>query len=130
MGERWVSGYIMVPADFSVTMSNTTEDLTKQLGRFNLLDEECVRVASDEQILEPLVSRGSSYLVGKDTIKTPMIRAWHPTGWVSFKNLGTNMFLVEFENFLDKVRVLEGRPWNLDGNLFSLADFDGGDATK
>jgi hypothetical protein len=33
--------------------------------------------------------------------------------------------LIDFEHEWDKVRIMEGRPWTFDGNLVSLADFDG-----
>jgi hypothetical protein len=36
-----------------------------------------------------------------------------------------NLFLIEFEYVWDKFRVMEGRPWLFDGNLFSLLEFDG-----
>jgi hypothetical protein len=43
---------------------------------------------------------------------------------VNFKNIGCNLFLIEFENEWDKIRIMEGRPWTFDGNLVSLADLD------
>jgi hypothetical protein len=48
------------------------------------------------------------------------------TDWnFSLKVVGKNMFLIDFEHFWDKSRVLEGRPWVFDGNLFSMEDFNG-----
>jgi hypothetical protein len=35
------------------------------------------------------------------------------------------MFVAEFEEVGDKIRVLEGRPWIFYGNQISLAEFDG-----
>ena len=110
------------------------EDLAKQWERFNLLDVETEEVEAPDATLEPLVDRGTACAVGKlladrtvgkEILKTPMIRAWHPTGWVSFKTLGPNLFLIEFEHEWDKTRILEGRPWKFDSDLFSMADFDG-----
>jgi hypothetical protein len=46
----------------------------------------------------------------KEFIRVPMIRAWK---------------IIEFEYVWDKFRVMEGRPWLFDGNLFSLLEFDG-----
>jgi hypothetical protein len=54
-----------------------------------------------------------------------LVRGWKPIGTATFKVLGENLFLVEFENVWDKTRVLDGRPWVLVGNLFSLEDFNG-----
>jgi hypothetical protein len=58
-------------------------------------------------------------------LKIPMLRAWQPFGGVSFRTLGENMFLIEFENGWERSKVMEGRPWVFDGNLVSLAYFDG-----
>jgi hypothetical protein len=104
------------------------EDLAKQWERFNLLDVETKEVEASDATMEPLVSRGTACAVGKlladrtvgkEVLKTPMVRAWQPTGWVSFKTLGPNLFLIEL------TRILEGRPWKFDSDLFSVADFDG-----
>jgi hypothetical protein len=43
----------------------------------------------------------------------------------SLRVLGDNLFLIEFEYEREKERVLEGRPWVFEGNLFSVEDFDG-----
>jgi hypothetical protein len=113
---------------------NMEEDLAKKWERFNLLDAETEEVEAPDAALEPLVDRGTACAVGKllaertvgkEVLKTPMIRAWQPTGWVSFKNLGPNLFLIEFQHEWDKVRIMEGRPWQFDRDLFSMADFDG-----
>ena len=48
-----------------------------------------------------------------------------PTRSLSFKVIGENLFLLEFENFGDKSLVLQGRPWVFNGNLFSIEDYDG-----
>jgi hypothetical protein len=67
----------------------------------------------------------ADHLVGKDVIKRTLMKGWHPWGHLSFKVLGENLFLLEFENEWDKSEVLEGRPWIFEGNLFSIKDFDG-----
>jgi hypothetical protein len=63
--------------------------------------------------------------ISKEVLKTPMIRAWKPTGSVSFKQLGPNLFLVDFQNWWDKDKILGDRPWTFDGDLFSIVDFNG-----
>ena len=42
-----------------------------------------------------------------------------------FQNVGTQSLSHDFENWWDKDRILEGRPWTFDGYLLSLVDFDG-----
>ena len=44
---------------------------------------------------------------------------------MSFKVIGENLFFINFEHSWDKAKVLEGHPWVIEGNLFSVADFDG-----
>jgi hypothetical protein len=108
------------------------EDIAKQW--FNLMEVETEEVDAPDAAMEPLVDRGTPCVVGKlladrtlekEILKTPLIRAWQPTGWVSFKTLGPNLFLIEFEHEWDKVRIMEGRPWKFDGDLFSMVEFDG-----
>ena len=92
-------------------------DLTKQWERLSLLEEENLEVPAVESVMEPLVDRGSACMVGKllvdnivgnEILKSLLIRAWQPTGRFSFKNLGVNLFLIEFENECDKSQIMEG----------------------
>ncbi|XP_062173686.1 uncharacterized protein LOC133879165 [Alnus glutinosa] len=110
------------------------DDLADMWRNFSLMEEENVGVSVGSDELEPLVSRGeacvvvkiqSDRVIPKDFFKTPLLRAWRPSGAVSFRVLGENLFLADFENVWDKTRILEGRPWLLDGNLISVVDFDG-----
>jgi len=110
------------------------DELVDMWGKFSLMEEENVGVSVGSHELEPLVSRGevcgmgkiqSDRVIPKEFFKAPLLRAWRPSGAVSFRVLGENLFLADFENSWDKARILEGRPWLLDGNLISLADFDG-----
>jgi hypothetical protein len=64
-------------------------------------------------------------MVSKEIICTQLIRGWKLEGTPSFKVLGDNMFLVELETEKDKTRILEGRPWSVEGHLFAVEDYDG-----
>jgi hypothetical protein len=64
-------------------------------------------------------------IIGKDAIKSTLIKGWKPSGMAWFKVLGDNLFLKDFEHSWDKAHVLEGRPWVFEGNLFSEVDFIG-----
>jgi hypothetical protein len=64
-------------------------------------------------------------MIGKEIIKSMLIWGWRPKGSISFKVLGENLFIIEFEYVWDKTRVLEGRPWVFEGSLFSIEDFVG-----
>jgi hypothetical protein len=113
---------------------SAAEELTRQWGKLTLREDENPGIVIKQQTFSPLVQRGRSCLVGKllsertitkEVLKTPMVRAWKLSGSVSFRTLGPNLFIVEFEKWWDKDRTLEGRPWTFDGDLFSLVDYDG-----
>jgi hypothetical protein len=98
------------------------------------MEEEDEEVVASEIEVMPMVDCGSAYVVGKlladrsvgkEIIKTPLIRAWQPRKSVTFKTLGINLFLIDFADECDKIRVMEGQLWTFDGNLVSLADFNG-----
>jgi hypothetical protein len=115
-------------------MSDPAEDIMLCWGNFTLKEDEKEELAIGDTTLAPLLSRGSSCVLGKlladrvvskETIRTPLIRAWQPSKRVTFKTLGSNLFLIDFEDEWDKVRIMEGRPWTFDGHLVSMVDYDG-----
>jgi hypothetical protein len=115
-------------------MGNTTEELTTLWGKLSLSEEEGTGMLIQENAMDPMVQRGSYCLVGKllsdriigkDVIKVPLIRIWKTNGRVTFKEVGDNLFLIEFQHDWEKSRILEGRPWTFDGYLISLVEFDG-----
>ncbi|XP_059458415.1 uncharacterized protein LOC132188014 [Corylus avellana] len=115
-------------------MGSTTEELSKMWNKLRLSEEEESDVVVQEDVLEEGVNRGSNCLVGrlivdrviaKSTVRGMLMRRWRPTGELSFKVMGENLFLLDFENPGDKFLVLEGRPWVVDGILFAIEDFDG-----
>jgi hypothetical protein len=113
---------------------NAAEQLTRQWGKLTLREEENPGIVIKPHTFSPLVQQGRSCLIGKllsertitkEVLKTPMVRAWKLSRSVSFRTLGPNLFIVECEKWWDKDRILEGRPWTFDGDLFSLVDYDG-----
>lgn len=95
------------------------DDLTNTWQDFYLSEGESVEVIVQQQAVEEIAKRGNSCLVGKliadriigkGTIRSNMVRIWRLTGPTSFKVIGENLFLIDFEHSLDKSRVLEGRP--------------------
>jgi len=110
------------------------EELAWKWGNLALNEEENEGISVVSEELESMIGRGSRCLIGKvlvdrfvpkDSIRGPLMRAWNPAGEVSFKVIGGNMFIADFELEEDKGRVMEGRPWLLDGSLVSLLEFDG-----
>lgn len=110
------------------------DDLTKLWGKISLSKEESEDVEINNCALTGVLNKGHLCLVGKlvadltvskAIIRTTLLRGWKPTRELSFKVLGDNLFLLDFENEWDKIRVLEGRPWVFEGNLFFVEEFDG-----
>lgn len=115
-------------------MGNLAADLTKLLENFSLSEEEIVGVEVQVESLEEVVTQGKSCLVGKllanrmvskEIIKSTLVRCWKITGPCSFKVIGANLFIIEFQNVWDKSSVLDGRPWIFEGQLFAVEEFNG-----
>ncbi|XP_059460346.1 uncharacterized protein LOC132189616 [Corylus avellana] len=110
------------------------EELEALWGKFSLTEEEQDGLEVAEEDVEEITAKGSHCLVGKlisdrfigkRIIRAKLIRGWRPTGSLEFKVLGENTFLMDFEHEWDKIRVMEGRPWIFEGQLFSVAEYDG-----
>lgn len=54
-----------------------------------------------------------------------MTKVWENSRPFIFIDTCPNLFLVKFENHLDKQRVMQGCPWLFDSGLFFLKEFDG-----
>lgn len=50
---------------------------------------------------------------------------WKLKGKVKIKEAGSNLFIFEFQETLDLLKVQEGHPWSFDRNLLCLSKFDG-----
>jgi hypothetical protein len=90
------------------------EDLSNLWRNFTLSEDESLGVDVIDLGMTELGSRGKSCMVGKlisdrvigkDAIKSTLIRGWRPAGTIGFKVLGDNIFLLEFEHSWDKSRV-------------------------
>jgi len=110
------------------------EHLTVRWGKFSLNKEENDGATLEADEIEPIIHRGKVCLIGKlmaerivpkEYFRVPLLKIWRPVGTVSFQVVGGNIFVTEFEEEGDKIRVMEGRPWIFYGNLISLAEFDG-----
>jgi hypothetical protein len=110
------------------------EDLSRMWDSFSLRDDEDGEMEIQQQAWEVGTLRGKLCVMGKliadrmmskEIIRTQLIRGWKPEGIPSFKVLGDNLFLVELETEKDKTRILDGRPWYVEGHLFVVEDYDG-----
>lgn len=96
------------------------EYLTVRWGKFSLNKEENDGVSLEVAEIEPMVHRGKVCLIGKlmaerivpkEYFRVPLLKIWRPVGTVTFQVIGGNMFIAEFAEVGDKIRVMEGRPW-------------------
>lgn len=63
--------------------------------------------------------------IQQGAFKSVLSLLWRMEGRVTFKEVQDNLWLVEFSDGEDKIRVLEGRPWSFERQIFMLQDFDG-----
>lgn len=63
--------------------------------------------------------------IDKEAFKTTMQNVWKPKGRIQFKEVGDNLFIIEFQHEQDNQKVKKGRPWTFDHNLLCLNNFDG-----
>lgn len=60
----------------------------------------------------------------REAFRSTMQNLWRLQGRVDFLEVGNNLFVVEFQDKLDLLKVLVGRPWSFDRNLFCLTSYD------
>jgi hypothetical protein len=110
------------------------DDLSNLWANLSLSEREDEEVEIQAAEVTKIVRRGQFCIVGKllgermvskETIKDTFKRWWRISGTFTFKIIGENLFLIEFEKAKDKRRVLDGRPWGFERNLFLVEDFDG-----
>ena len=88
-------------------MGGMPEDLSKLWSRLLLSEAECSDVVMQEDVVEEGVYKGQNCLVGKlvvdrviakNTVRAILMRKWMLRGSLSFKVIGKNLFLLEFED--------------------------------
>ncbi|XP_042944688.1 uncharacterized protein LOC122278575 [Carya illinoinensis] len=109
---------------------NAAEELAKQWETLHLTKEEslCFHVQQ-----EATRGHGNLCIVGKELVeksvnskafRVTLSQVWRLEGWVKFKELGDQCFLLEFQKMVDKEKVLSGRPWFFDRSLLALQEVD------
>ncbi|XP_042972989.1 uncharacterized protein LOC122304790 [Carya illinoinensis] len=112
---------------------DATGDLTKRWEKLQLSTEEssCFHITQgvhqDSEGLgkQCLVAKAmAEKLVNSEAFHITMSQLWRLEGWVSFKELGDQSFLIEFQKVKDKEKVLAGRPWFFDRCLLAIQEVD------
>jgi hypothetical protein len=110
------------------------DDLPNLWQNLSLTEDEDIELSFQKVDLIDGVTYGKSCVLGKlladrlvsrETICTSMMQWWRLSESLTFKVLGDNLFLIEFDDPKDKEKVMEGRPWAFEGSLFLVEDFDG-----
>lgn len=96
-------------------------------------EKEKDTILVEEDTPEELIKE-RHYLVGKifsdrrinrETMESTMGKIWRISKQAAFTEVEKNMFMVTFATETDKYKVMSGKPWLFDSNLFALKDLDG-----
>lgn len=86
---------------------------------FNLFDLEKTKDVFDQVIPKEIFQRECLFLLGlvvadkavnKEAIRYTMVSLWRLKEKVDFKEVGFNLFIIEFKETIDLERIREGRP--------------------
>ena len=103
-------------------------------GGFPKTKGEQVGLAITAEDVEEARQKGRNCLVGglltdkkvnKEAFKNVLSRIWRVDGYVAFKEIQDNLWIIEFSDEKVKKRVMAGRPWSFDRHILVLKDFDG-----
>ncbi|XP_042969037.1 uncharacterized protein LOC122301714 [Carya illinoinensis] len=109
------------------------EELTKRWERLHLSNEETTVIKIQAEDSRTKAVRENVCVVGRilsekgvnnEAFRNTMTQVWRLEGWVRFKDLNDQCFLIEFQKMQDKEKVLSGRPWCFDRNLLTLQEVD------
>lgn len=82
---------------------------------------ELDRGKSNKSLMGKLCSEKS---VGKVILQTTIGIVWKISKIAVFKEMNPNLFIITFNTEVDKIRVLEGRPWLFDNYLLAMRPID------
>ncbi|KAF5463102.1 hypothetical protein F2P56_019045 [Juglans regia] len=110
------------------------DDLHVLYTKMSLTEEESEDVVVDTGDLEDVLPSGECCLFmklftekyfNKKAFKGTMRKVWQTAMGVRFWELSSVLFLVEFENGRDRMKVLREGPWLFDKHLVLLKEMDG-----
>ncbi|XP_042952204.1 uncharacterized protein LOC122289286 [Carya illinoinensis] len=108
------------------------DELASIWSSLKLTEEEQQELVLPEETIQSIKIRGSHCIfalnlngrsVNREAFKSTMAKVWNLEGWITFKEIGFNKFLIEFQLLSDKRKVLQGRPWSFDRHLICMKDF-------
>lgn len=105
-----------------------------QCDGLNLIELENEELHVESRPLDEVLFQGNHCLLVKlcsrqpfkrEDFKSTLRKIWRPMNPVCFHELGSGLLLAEFENLLEKGRVMRDSPWNFDRSLVLLQVLDG-----
>lgn len=100
--------------------------------QFNLIELEQEENFVEASSFDEVVAKGSFCLLAKlhtnrpfnwEAFKVTIQKIWRPLKMMKFYELGSGMISIEFEEKLDKDRVLCESAWNFDKELILLQEY-------
>ncbi|XP_040987678.1 uncharacterized protein LOC121235396 [Juglans microcarpa x Juglans regia] len=110
------------------------DKLHEMWENLQLNEEEGVAIDIEVEGIPKVLHKGDRSLIskiwsdrqiGKNIIETTMAKVWRLSKPAIFIEMGKNIFVITFATHADKNRVMSGRPWFFDGQMFVLKVFDG-----
>ncbi|XP_038699544.1 uncharacterized protein LOC119996822 [Tripterygium wilfordii] len=93
------------------------------------MEEEGLHLGEED--LEPSTKQGELSLLGRlhhvrnitgEILSNTMKGIWKLRQHPSFRDLGGNLYAIVFDNEVDKLKIMEGRPWLFDRHLLVLQE--------
>ncbi|XP_042962402.1 uncharacterized protein LOC122296666 [Carya illinoinensis] len=112
---------------------DATEDLAKRWEKLQLSTEESSCFHVKQEVHQGFEGLGKQCIMAKamvdknvnsEAFRVTMSQIWRLEGWVRFKELGDQSFLIEFQKMMDKEKVLGGRTWFFDRCLLAIQEVD------
>ena len=117
-----------------MVLFQTVEELEILWQKLKVTEEEEDSVNLGRECTRATKKRGKSCLVMKvlsrkrvvlDALRKNVRMLWKPNKSIRILVIEEEMFLVDFDDELDKRRVLEMSPWHYEKQLVLLQEFDG-----
>ncbi|XWS13549.1 hypothetical protein CRYUN_Cryun36dG0046500 [Craigia yunnanensis] len=110
------------------------EGLEKLWSRFSLTEEEQLDVVIEKEWVEDMVERSKNYLLDRLVMKKPVnleamknifMKVWKIQGGMNVNEVRERLFIFQFDDLLEKDRVLQKQPWFFNKSLLILKEING-----
>ena len=111
-----------------------SESLEELWSRLSLTEEEQNEVVVEKEWIDEASVVGKKCLLGKillsravniEAMRNVFLKIWRLKSDLSIREVGDRLFLLHFEDELEKDRVFQKQPWSFNKSLIVLNEFDG-----